>query len=185
MASKLRVDSILPVDGAPTNGGGGIVQVVYAEDNNADSLGAFSNSGADSPVNIMSASITPKFSTSKILVMCKGTVGIDENNVAGVEFALGLSRTVGGTTTRIGGNTQSSLFKGTKIHATGMHTGESPLSLSFQYLDSPATTAAVTYNMGAIGGEGAVYYKNRGDSSANYHFTNAGDSTITLMEVSA
>ena len=27
MASKLRVDSILPVDGAPTNGGGGIIQV--------------------------------------------------------------------------------------------------------------------------------------------------------------
>mgnify|MGYP003310359184 CR=1 FL=1 len=30
MASKLRVDSILPVDGAPTNGGGGIVQVKCA-----------------------------------------------------------------------------------------------------------------------------------------------------------
>ena len=28
MASKLRVDSILPVDGAPTNGGGGIIQIV-------------------------------------------------------------------------------------------------------------------------------------------------------------
>ena len=28
MASKLRVDSILPVDGAPTNGGGGIIQVI-------------------------------------------------------------------------------------------------------------------------------------------------------------
>ena len=80
MASQLRVDKILPVDGAPTDGGGGIVQVVYAEDNNAESLGAFTNNGADSPVNIMSASITPKFSTSKILVMCKGTVGINENN---------------------------------------------------------------------------------------------------------
>ena len=27
MASKLRVDSILPVDGAPTGGGGGIIQI--------------------------------------------------------------------------------------------------------------------------------------------------------------
>ena len=185
MASQLRVDKIVPVDGAPTGGGGGIVQVVYAEDNTAASLGAFTNNGDDSPVNIMSASITPKFSTSKILVMCKGTVGINENNVAGCEFALGLSRTVGGTTTRIGGNTQSSHFKGTKIHATGMHTGEAPLSLSFQYLDSPSTTSAVTYNMNVLGGEAKTYYKNRGDSSANYHFTNAGNSTITLMEVSA
>ena len=185
MASQLRVDKILPVDGAPTDGGGGIVQVVYAEDNNADSLGAFTNNGADSPVNIMSASITPKFSTSKILVMCKGTVGVDENSAAGIEFSLGLSRTVSGSTTRIGGNTQSSLFKGTKIHATGMQQGEAPLTLSFQYLDSPATTAAVTYNMNMLGGESKTYYKNRGDSSSSYHFTNAGNSTITLMEVSA
>mgnify|MGYP003128113882 CR=1 FL=1 len=185
MASQLRVDKIVPVDGVPTDGGGGIVQVVYAEDNNADSLGAFSNNGADSPVTVMSASITPKFSTSKILVMCKGTVGIDENSVSGAEFALGLSRTVGGSTTRIGGNTQSSHFKGTKIHATGMHTGEAPLSLSFQYLDSPSTTSAVTYNMNMLGGESKTYYKNRGDSSSSYHFPNAGNSTITLMEVSA
>ena len=184
MASQLRVDKILPVDGAPTDGGGGIVQVVYAEDNTAASLGNFTNTGADTPVNIMSASITPKFNTSKILVMCKGTVGINENN-NNVEFALGLSRTVGGTTTRIGGNTQSSHFKGTKIHASGMHQAEAPLSLSFQYLDSPSTTSQVTYNMNAIGGETREFFKNRGDSDAGGHYTNAGNSTITLMEVSA
>ena len=184
MASQLRVDKILPVDGAPTDGGGGIVQVVYAEDNTAASLGAFTNTGADSPVTLMSASITPKFSTSKILVMCKGTVGVNENNT-GQEFALGLSRTVSGSTTRIGGNTQSSHFKGTKIHASGMHQAEAPLSLSFQYLDSPSTTSAVTYNMNVLGGESKTYYKNRGDSDAGGHYTNAGNSTITLMEVSA
>ena len=184
MASELRVDKIVPTDGVPTGGGGGIVQVVYAEDNTAASLGAFTNTGADSPVTLMSASITPKFSTSKILVMCKGTVGVNENS-SGQEFALGLSRTVSGSTTRIGGNTQSSHFKGTKIHASGMHQAEAPLSLSFQYLDSPSTTSAVTYNMNVLGGESKTYYKNRGDSSSSYHFTNAGNSTITLMEVSA
>ena len=184
MASELRVDKIVPTDGVPTNGGGGIIQVIFAADSTAASLGTFTNNGPDTPATIMSASITPKFNTSKILVMCKGTVGINENN-NNVEFALGLSRTVGGSTTRIGGNTQSSHFKGTKIHATGMHTGESPLSLSFQYLDSPSTTSAVTYNMNMLGGEAKTFYKNRGDSSANYHFTNAGNSTITLMEVSA
>ena len=30
MASQLRVDKIVPVDGAPTSGGGGIVQIVSA-----------------------------------------------------------------------------------------------------------------------------------------------------------
>ena len=185
MASQLRVDKIVPVDGVPTGGGGGIIQVIFAEDSTAASLGSFTNSGADTPAAIMTANITPKFSTSKILVMCKGTVGIDENNVAGCEFSLHLSRTVGGTETRIGGNTQSSIFKGTKVHASGMHLGEAPLTLSFQYLDSPATTSQITYTLGAIGGESKTYYKNRGDSSSTYHFPNAGNSTITLMEVSA
>ena len=55
----------------------------------------------------------------------------------------------------------------------------------FQYLDSPSTTSAVTYNMNMLGGESKTYYKNRGDSSSSYHFPNAGNSTITLMEVSA
>ena len=184
MASKLRVDSILPVDGAPTSGGGGIVQVIFAADSTAAALATFTNNGDDTPITIMSASITPKFSTSKILVMCKGTVGVDANST-GYEFSLHLSRTVGGTTTRLGGNTNSSHFKGTHVQASGNQSAEAPTTISFQFLDSPATTAAVTYNLGAIGGEGAVYYKNRGDSSSGHHFPNAGDSTITLMEVSA
>ena len=184
MASKLRVDSILPVDGAPTSGGGGIVQVIFAADSTAAALATFTNSGPDTPITIMSASITPKFSSSKILVMCKGTVGVDANST-GYEFSLFLSRTVGGTTTRLGGNTQSSHFKGTHVQASGSHSAEAATSLFFQFLDSPATTSAVTYNLGAIGGEGAVYYKNRGESDSSYHFPNAADSTITLMEVSA
>ena len=76
-----------------------------------------------------------------------------------LNLLLGLSRTVGGTTTRIGGNTQSSLFKGTKIHASGMHQAEAPLTLSFQYLDSPSTTSAVTYNMNMLGGESKLTIK--------------------------
>ena len=35
MTSQLRVDKILPVDGAPTSGGGGIIQVVHASKTDA------------------------------------------------------------------------------------------------------------------------------------------------------
>ena len=38
MASELRVDKIIPTTGAPTNGGGGIVQVVFVEKSDAESL---------------------------------------------------------------------------------------------------------------------------------------------------
>ena len=63
MASKLRVDSILPVNGAPTSGGGGIVQCVSTT--KTDTFTTASTSFTD--VTGLSATITPKFSTSKIL----------------------------------------------------------------------------------------------------------------------
>ncbi len=34
MASELRVDKIVPTTGAPTGGGGGIVQMAYAQKTN-------------------------------------------------------------------------------------------------------------------------------------------------------
>ena len=63
MSSQLRVDKILPVDGAPTNGGGGIIQV---------KMGTFTdrfNTTSSTMVDTgLSVSIPPKFATSKILV---------------------------------------------------------------------------------------------------------------------
>ena len=34
MASELRVDKIVPTDGVPTGGGGGIIQVVHSSATN-------------------------------------------------------------------------------------------------------------------------------------------------------
>ena len=65
MASKLRVDSILPVDGAPTSGGGGIIQVVQSVKTDAEN---FSGSSTPALITGLSASITPKFNTSKVFV---------------------------------------------------------------------------------------------------------------------
>ena len=67
MASKLRVDSILPVDGAPTNGGGGIIQVIQTIKKDQFETSTTVGSGyAD--ITGLSATITPKFNTSKIMV---------------------------------------------------------------------------------------------------------------------
>ena len=68
MTSQLRVDKILPVDGAPTNGGGGIIQVQSTTKTDTSS---FASDTTDTFVDLsgLSVSITPKFSTSKILIM--------------------------------------------------------------------------------------------------------------------
>ena len=61
MSSKLRVDSILPVDGAPTGGGGGIIQVLQATKTDTDSTS--STTFAD----ILTVSITPKSNTLSLI----------------------------------------------------------------------------------------------------------------------
>ena len=65
MSSELRVDKIVPTDGVPTGGGGGIVQVKQTVLDTVFS----SNNTNYVDVTGMSVSITPKFNTSKILVM--------------------------------------------------------------------------------------------------------------------
>ena len=64
MTSELRVDRIVPYDGVPSGGGGGIIQVKNTI--KTDSFTTTSTSSVD--ITGFSATITPKFSTSKILV---------------------------------------------------------------------------------------------------------------------
>ena len=64
MSSELRVDKIVPTSGVPTGGGGGIIQVVQSY------WSANFTTASTSYVDLTSASIsiTPKFTTSKILI---------------------------------------------------------------------------------------------------------------------
>ena len=64
MASELRVDKIIPTDGVPTGGGGGIIQIQQTI--KTDSFDSNNQNLVD--ITGMNVSITPKFSTSKILV---------------------------------------------------------------------------------------------------------------------
>ena len=64
MASELRVDKIVPVDGVPTGGGGGIVQI-----KSTHITAAFTTqSETYTDITGHSVTITPKFNTSKILI---------------------------------------------------------------------------------------------------------------------
>ena len=57
---------------------------------------------------------------------------------------------------------------------------------SFTFLDSPATTNAVTYSI-KIGGNGfqTIYINREGRNSDNATDTTIASSTLTLMEISA
>lgn len=108
----------------------------------------------------LTASITPKFSTSKIFIMVTGS---------------------GGSTTT-GGNAYYTITRGTTnlLSSNGGVYLQNPASqnygaLSLSFLDSPATTSSTSYT---------VYF--RSDSSQLVYFCLGNTTnTITLMEIAA
>jgi hypothetical protein len=115
----------------------------------------------------LTASITPKFSTSKILVLVNqnGNIG---SNTADVGMRVALLR----------GASQIALIDGAAAYngAGGAPIGVGSIAIS--YLDSPATTSATTYKTQfanrTVGATGSVSTQNTSSTS-----------TITLMEIAA
>ena len=185
MTSELRVDRIVPTTGVPTGGGGGIIQVVQTVKSDAESL---TSSTTETLIPGMEATITPKFLSSKILVMVvlnakvgnsyaahyavlkRGTNNIAVGNADGLRNTASISL-------------QSPIFYDSAISDWG------PGQASIHYLDSPNTTDPVTYGLyhAEPDGSGNALYINRsdeGDANPNRNWYNRVISTITLMEVS-
>ena len=153
MSSELRVDKIVPTDGIPTGGGGGIVQVKQIEHDTRityTGTGGTYNSGTKgdtSDPGDYQITITPKFNTSKILVSFNCFY---DNNAAGQRVYITLFRSIGGGTPTniIGSRGLIELWNpDQRIQASCMA----------QYLDSPATTSAVTYTVYATISSGTFY----------------------------
>ena len=156
MASELRVDKIVPVDGVPSGGGGGIVQVkqVIHSDYVKFSAGSSFTAGTSSGGNF-AITITPTRSDSKILVSFNSMY---DNNQAGQRAYVTLYRSIGGGTAShvLTGSGARGLFEvwnpDQRIQSTCM----------VQYLDTPSTTQAVTYTVyGYVhnsGGSGGDFY---------------------------
>ena len=179
MASQLRVDKIVPVDGVPTGGGGGIIQVKQTV--KTDTFSTLSETFTD--VTGLSVSITPKFSTSKIMVSYSGCGGSNQNRVGHIRLA----RVIGGTTTTdifIGdqsGASQaqaSSTFVQTNSYYVSSFTGT--------FIDSPSTTSAVTYKLQlAAGDQDYQVHIGRSHDNNNEFSRSTTPSQITVMEISA
>ena len=176
MASQLRVDKILPVDGAPTSGGGGIIQVVQTV--KTDTFTTTSTSFTD--ITGYSVSITPKFSSSKILIMGTLVAGYGVSSAYALYFRLMRGSTPICVGDSDGNKTQASF--GTQ----GLANTDTTISFPFQFLDSPNTTSATTYKVQATSENPQTLYVNRsletdGDNAIVARFA----STLTVMEISA
>jgi len=165
MSSELRVDKIIPTSGVPTGGGGGIIQTV------TNSLStAFSTSSTSYVDTGVTATITPKFATSKIFIMLDVPCHIIRSSgttwemyikiLRGSTALFGVDPTSGNYHCGIGGSSSSN---------------RAVFSIVKQFIDSPATTSAVTYKLQV------KHYSNQTIDISKGNET----SHITLMEISA
>ena len=181
MSSELRVDKIVPTDGVPSGGGGGIIQIQQTL--KTDSFSSNNQNLVD--ITGMSVSITPKFSTSKILVEVHMTYGGDENMYGQIRLVRNPGdQTVGGSTA-VSGNQRIGTFG---VNTNNGASGHYKVAVaSCKILDSPATTSALTYKLqvASTNTTGNYFYLNRPEQNQNAQYIIGGSSTITVMEVSA
>ena len=169
MASELRVDKIIPVDGVPSDSGtnplylgaGGVVQVVYAQTRTQQSTTSTTFTDATN----LFVDITPKFSTSKILIQFHTVAQINGNRA---RFDIHKSTTNARLSAHPGGNNTDhgiSAFEGNNINH----------SVNFTIMDTAGTTSNIRYK---------VQFNNTGGSTT---FIQGGYSvgTLTVMELSA
>ena len=173
MASELRVDKIVPTTGAPTGGGGGIIQVKMG------TLTSKFNTASSTMVDSgLSVTITPKFNTSKILVQV--SLGSLSNNE---RYKRAFMNIVRGSTNVITGDAATGHEVTAALNSRSADDNHIQIPVSFMVLDSPATTSATTYKVQlSRGADSGTVYLN-GSAGADAYAGNAA-STIIVMEVS-
>ena len=177
MTSELRVDRIVPYDGIPSGGGGGIIQVVSTTKLTQQTIqdGSGNTNYPAGAVDIMTATITPKFSTSKILVSTTVQAACSDSAML---YMFRDSTLINAGTE--GSSGASGAYRGW-AHVRMYRTNET-YSYSTQFLDSPATTSAITYKIKGLNTSSSnSLFINRRASNDTYSLT----SFLTLMEISA
>ena len=184
MSSELRVDKIVPVDGVGSDSGtepggtasqltygGGIIQIVQF----CQGLGQVNITNTSQNDTGLTCTITPKFNTSKILVQTTQPLLYNTTTVQGFRTFL------------LRGSTIITMHE---TYASGGNEWKFA-SHNMLYLDSPATTSAITYKTQgqspSDGGTRLLYnYNWQTESTSLDNLTGYGTrSTMILMEVSA
>ena len=163
MASELRVDRIIPTTGVPSGGGGGIIQTIYSTSTSHHTTTSTSWTSLS-----WSLSITPKFTSSLILVQFQG-LGQQVNTTT----ALSAITVYKNGSTNLGHATLGLGCVGDVSGSGGVYV---TASNSFAVFDAPSTTSSVSYGL---------YGRLSGSSGTAYPIHGSCRNTFILMEVSA
>ena len=155
--SELRTNRIIPRDGLPSGASGGIIQIVQTI--KTDNFATTSTSFVD--VTSLSASITPRSSSNKVLVRAVVCAG---NGQSGSDNKI---RVLRGSTVI---TTNNVFVRNASISETETYV--------IEILDSPSTTSATTYKVQGNVETNEIFVNRRNNLDT------MGESSITLMEVS-
>ena len=171
--STLKVNSIIPVAGVPTGGGGGITQVKQVVKNDVTSQ---SSGGVTSfnDISGMSISITPTSSSNKILIRFVVNFGSSSGDSNGHIRLLKDGSTIAAFTGADGTVANGANF-------TRFSSQWQIFPFNNEFLDTAGGTSAITYKLQWSTESGRTIYLNRRGGSAEYGTV----SYITAMEVSA
>jgi hypothetical protein len=136
--------------------------------------------GTHYDISGLSVSITPTSATSKIMIWGQVSVGLAADNI--LTFRLVRDSTAVGVGTSVSSRIAASA--GSYYGAAVMGGLSNQWAVPMQFLDSPATTSAITYKIQtSSNANGQIVYINRSytDADSIGHFR--GVSTITVMEV--
>ena len=174
--SQLKVNSIVPVAGVPTGGGGGFVQTKSNVKTDAFSTSSTSYTN----ITGLNVNITPLSTSSKVLVICQ----ISGNGTASTQGYFALARVIGGTTdnTIFVGDTTGNRVRAT-INMYNNQNNECKIG-TLVFLDSPNTTSAITYKIQCRTQGAGTVNVNRSENFDNSANSASLTSSITALEVS-
>jgi hypothetical protein len=156
--------------------GGKILQVLSTV--KTDTFSASASAGTLVAVTGLSVTITPSSASNKVLVFgeLSGAYGVSRRQ--GVVVTRG-----GSAITAATGDAASSRQRVTSVNDNDATYTQS--HASFMYLDSPASTSALTYGISLMGIDSRTHYVNRSQDDTDANSIMRSVSTITVMEVSA
>jgi hypothetical protein len=156
---------------------GKVLQVVQVTKTNVSSYSTNINVGSSSYPTVLSASITPSSTSSKI--MCIYHLSGSSGN--GIHIASVLRRN--GSPIFIGDAQGSSARATTGIRGIGGN-AYTIATQSANYIDSPSSTSALTYTVGVATENGNTFYANfNGMNSSGTSWHASYTSNIILMEI--
>jgi hypothetical protein len=186
MASILRFDNWQNSDGtsiATTDasgnisfagaGAGKILQVVSTT--KTDTFSASITGGSSSAVTGLTVDITPSSTSNKVLIQVMLSAAVSVSDRCGVILTRGGSAISGAIA-------DADSLRG-QVTGGITDTAIDPNTSTFVYLDSPASTSALTYGVDLFSVSTRVHYVNRGQDNSDRVDRFRAVSTITVMEV--